>query len=285
TERLLGVSEEALELGKRRLEKAQALLDVGSGVRSDVLRAQVELGNNELDLISARNALRLAEIDLKHFLGITDDRALELEDILETGEATGSLEGTLAEAMERRPDIRAGSDVVAARRRAVWREAGGWLPTFEFNWRKQYLAPDSLPGFPDRVVDVWDKAQWRWSLTASVSIFDGLATFSGVKMAGSQLGSAREDLKQTRRDASLEVTRAFYNVEEARQRVKVSKETVSLAEEELRLAEEKYRLGGGTMLEQIDAQVTLSQARTSRIQALYDYLLSQADLVRAAGQD
>jgi outer membrane protein len=285
TKRLLGVSEEALDLGKRRLEKAQALLDVGSGVKSDVLRAQVEVGNNELGLISARNALRLAEIDLKYFLGITDDRALDLEDILETGEAAGSLEGALAEAMEQRPDIRAGSDVVAARRRAVWREAGGWLPTFQFSWRKQYVAPEEKPEFPTRLADLWDDATWGWSLSASVSIFDGLATFSGVKSAGSLLGSAKEGLKQTRRDASLEVTRAFYNVEEARQRVKVSKETVSLAEEELRLAEEKYRLGGGTMLEQIDAQVSLSQARTSNIQALYDYMLSQADLVRAAGQD
>ena len=285
TKRLLGVSEEALDLGKRRLEKAQALLDVGSGVKSDVLRAQVEVGNNELELISARNALRLAEIDLKHFLGITDDRALELEDILETGETTGNLQGTLAEAMEGRPDIRAGSDVVAARKRAVWSQAGGWMPTFEFNWRKQYLAPEEKPEFPDRLADMWDDATWRWSLTASVNIFDGLATFSQVKIAGAQLGSAKQDLEQTRRDASLEVTRAFYNVEEARQRVKVSKETVSLAEEELRLAEEKYRLGGGTMLEQIDAQVALSQARTANIQALSDYLLSQADLVRAAGRD
>jgi outer membrane protein TolC len=44
-------------------------------------------------------------------------------------------------------------------------------------------------------------------------------------------------------------------------------------------------LGGGTMLEQIDAQVALSQAKTSQVQALYDYLLSQAELVRAAGRD
>ena len=84
---------------------------------------------------------------------------------------------------------------------------------------------------------------------------------------------------------ALEVKRAFYGVEEARQRVKVSEEAVEVAEEELRLAEERYRLGGGTMLEQIDSSVSLSEARTSRIEALYDYLLSLAQLKRAVGKD
>ena len=51
------------------------------------------------------------------------------------------------------------------------------------------------------------------------------------------------------------------------------------------LAEERFRLGGATMLEQIDSQVALSEARTSYVEALYDYLLSQADLVRAMGKD
>jgi outer membrane protein TolC len=118
-----------------------------------------------------------------------------------------------------------------------------------------------------------------------VNLFDGLATFSSVRSAKAQLKSAREDLNQARRDAALEVKQAFYRVEEAQQRVKVSKETVSLAEEELRLAEERYRLGGGTMLEQIDAQLSLSRAKTSNIQALHDYLLSQAQLVKAVGKD
>jgi outer membrane protein len=283
--RLLGVSEEAMELSKRRQEKAQALLDVGSGVKSDVLRAQVEASSNELDLISARNSLRLAEADLKHFLTIEDEREIELEDILETGENAYALDAALADAMEMRPDIRAQAAMVKSDSRGVWRTRGGWIPTLGFNWSRSYTAPADDPTFPDRVLDVWDDGEWSWRLSLNVNIFDGFGTFSQVKIAKAQLKSARQDLSQSRRDASLEVTKAYYNVEEARQRVKISKETVSLAEEELRLAEERYRLGGGTMLEQIDAQVTLSQARTSYIQALYDYLLSQAELVRATGKD
>jgi outer membrane protein TolC len=257
------------------------MLDVGSGVKSDVLRAQVEVGTNELNLISAANALRLAETDLKSFLRVPDEQAIELEDILETGEAAYTLEGALADAMEMRPDVKATAYGVKAGKSAVWKERGLWVPSLSYSWRREY----SAESFPDRALDVWDESSWRWGIGLSVNLFDGLSTFSSVRIAKAQLRSVEEDFNQVKRDAALEVKQTFYNVEEARQRVKVSSETVSLAEEELRLAEERYRLGGGTMLEQIDAQVVLSQARSSHVQALHDYLLSQAALVRAMGKD
>jgi outer membrane protein len=281
TKRLLEVAQETLDLSNRNLEKAQAMLDVGSGVKSDVLRAQVDVGTNELNLISATNAVRLAETDLKSYLRIPDEQAIALEDILEPGESDYTLDAALAQAMEMRPDVKASGLAVRAGKTAVWRERGGWVPTLSYSWSRSYHSET----FPDRALDVWDKAPWQWGIGVSVNIFDGLATFSSVRVAKAQLRSAKEDFNQVQRDAALEVKQTFYNVEEARQRVKVSSETVSLAEEEFRLAQERYRLGGGTMLEQIDAEVSLSQAKTSHVQALYDYLLSQAALVRAMGKD
>jgi outer membrane protein len=279
--RLLVVVQEALDLSQRRLEKAEAMLEVGSSVRSDVLRAQVELSNNELDLIIARNALRLAETDLRHFLKVDDDVDLDLKDILEAREETYSLEEALATAIELRPDVQSATESLKASRHAVWRERGAWFPSLNFRWSDGYTSDR----FPDEISSLRDDAEWRWDLTASFNLFDGLYTFGRVRNAKASRSSAEEDLRQLRRDAVFEIKQAYYNVEEARQRVKVSRETVGLAEEELRLAEERFRLGGGTMLEQIDSQVALSEARTAYVDALHDYLLSQARLEKAMGKD
>jgi outer membrane protein len=280
--RLLSVKQETLDRSKKRLERAQALLDVGSGVKSDVLRAQVEASSNELDLISAGNALRLAETDLKSFLRVPDEQEMELKDVLESGESDYALEAALADASQWRPDIKLQAETVKARRLGVWGARARWVPVVGISGARNYQNPT----FPKGATEVWDDYHdWEWGVSLSVNLFDGLRTFTNVRDAKIQLRSAKEDLKQTRLDAALEIKQAFYNVEEARQRVKVSEETVSLAQEELKLAEERYRLGGGTMLEQIDAQVALSEAQTSHVQALYDYLLSQADLVRAMGKD
>ena len=280
-QKLMQVADETLSQGKMHLDKAQAMLDVGTGVKSDVLQAQVQVSNNELSLISARNALRLAESDLKHFLAIPEERELQLQDVMETAETTITLDAAVAEALVERPDLRAFGELVKSNYRGVWVRRGGWIPTFSFDYSKQYVALK----FPQDLSDLWDRAEWSWRINWSVNLFDGFATFSQVKIAKDALKSARQDLVQARRDVSLQVRQAYYNLEEAQQTVKVSSETVSLAEEELRLAEERYRLGGGTMLEQIDAQVSLTQAKTTHIQALYGLLLSQADLMLAIGQD
>jgi outer membrane protein TolC len=279
--KILEVRQEAQELSKRRLEKAEAMVEVGSAVRSDVLRAQVEVSSNELEFISAQNALRLAETDLRHFLRLEDDTELVLEDVMEAEDMEYSLESSLASAMEYRPDIISARHSLGAARYAVWTDRGGWFPYLTFSRTYTYQGID----FPDELAWFQDYSEWEWSIRLTWNLFDGLYTFGRVKSAKASRRIAEEDLFEVMRNAALEVRKATYNVDEARQRVEVSRETVSVAEEELRLSEERYRLGAGTMLEQIDSQVSLSEARTSYIEALYDLLLSQASLVRAMGKD
>jgi outer membrane protein TolC len=281
TRQLLGVAREALELSRRQLEKAQAMVEVGSAVRSDVLKAEVEVSSNQLDFISAENDVRLAETALRHLLGLRDDVELDLEDIPEPGELDLSLDQALAEAFRARADIKQASADLGSAGHAVWRARGGWFPYVRFDYSDRYTGENR----PEKLIDIHRKATWSWVVTVGIDLFDGFRTFGQVRQAKALRNSAREDLAQTELDAAFEVKEAFYSVEEASQRVDVSSRTVEMAEEDLRLSEERYRLGAGTMLEQIDSQVALSDARTSHIEALYDLLLSQARLERAMGRD
>ena len=257
------------------------MVEVGSAVRSDVLRAEVEMSSNQLDFISAQNAVRLAETDLRYFLGFEDDISLELEDVMEPSGTEYDLDDALSAASKLRPDIKLASATLGAAGHSVWRERGGWFPYVNFSWTDYYTSSE----FADKLIDLHREASWSWNFTMGINLFDGFQTFGRVRQAKARRNSAREDLIEIERNAAFEVKEAFYSVEEARPRADVSRRTVEVAEEELRLSEERYRLGAGTMLEQIDSQVTLSEARTSHIEALYDLLLSQARLVRAMGRD
>jgi len=57
------------------------------------------------------------------------------------------------------------------------------------------------------------------------------------------------------------------------------------AEEALRLAEARASAGSGTQLDVLDAQTSLTQARTTQVQALHDYSVALARLQRAMGDD
>jgi outer membrane protein TolC len=277
-QKLLEVHEEALELTEKQRERAEALVEVGSAVVSDVLRAKVEVSRNELDLISAQNDLRLAETALCHFLAIDGECSIVLDEDLGIEEREYDLDEILETAMRMRPEVRQSEENVRARNYGVWQNRGYWLPRFDFSADYSWSGMDRL-----KLSNAWEESELTWRLSMSWDIFSGLNRWGTGKQYKAQLNTAKEDFAQVKRDVALEVKEAYYNVEEARQRMKVSAETVELSEEEFKLAVERYRLGAATMLEQIDSQVSLSEARTSYVEARYDYVMSLARLARAVG--
>ena len=57
------------------------------------------------------------------------------------------------------------------------------------------------------------------------------------------------------------------------------------ADEALREAKARAEAGTGTQLDVLDAETSLTQARTTQIQALHDYAAARAKLERAIGTD
>ena len=60
---------------------------------------------------------------------------------------------------------------------------------------------------------------------------------------------------------------------------------VAAAQEDVNLAREKYNLGAATILEVLDAEVSLKQAQTNQVQALFDYNLAISRLEKAMGRE
>ena len=93
----------------------------------------------------------------------------------------------------------------------------------------------------------------------------------------------QEQAKQVRDSAALEVRQAYLNMLEGEKRIETASVAGQKAEEDMFIAQEKYRAGVGTNLDVIDAQLALTQARTNRVQALYDFNVSKAQLEKAIG--
>ena len=64
----------------------------------------------------------------------------------------------------------------------------------------------------------------------------------------------------------------------------VSQENVAAAEEDLRITQEKYNLGAATILDLLDAQVSLKTAQVALIQVDFDLNLAIAQLENAMGK-
>ena len=83
---------------------------------------------------------------------------------------------------------------------------------------------------------------------------------------------------------SLEVKQAVLNRNQARETLLSQEKNVEQAREAVRIAELNYGEGLATNLDVLTAQVGLRQASTNYSQALYDCVISDAQLEKAIGR-
>ncbi len=279
--RLTVVAEESVDQALQSLERTEALLEVGSGTRADVLKAKVLHSNTKLDLIRATNAVEIAREDLIAVLNMGDYSGVRVDTTLTMEMSNPDPTSEIAFAMDNRSDLRGLRAYLEGSDAGVRVAQSGWLPTlganFGYYWSDREMA-DNLNFF---------REEYSWNVTAYVrlNVFDRFWTSANVKTAKADHRITEYQLEKSELNAVKEIKSLIVVINEAIERVAVATETVEQAAEDVRLAEERYRVGAGTMLDTIQAQVSLTQAKADVIGARCDYLIAIADLDRATGSE
>lgn len=258
----------------RHLERARGHYAAGLRPKSDVTKAEVNLGNAQLALVEAESGVELARAALLNAVGVdavgpfevrAADRALPEREMAE------DVAGLLA--LEHRQDYAAAELRVLSARAEARAAARASAPNLSLRG-----------GYGAAGTDLSSlESEWNVGLALTVPIVDGgsAAARSGVARARVRsLEAARVALRQT---ILLEVRRAVLNIRNARERIRIAELTVVQAEENCALAEGRYQIGVGDSLELSDALLALTEARLAVCRARYDLQMAQIALERATG--
>jgi outer membrane protein len=279
------VQEASTNLLNRELEDTRRRFEAGTVPRFNVLRAEVELANANPRVIRAKNLHRIAKNNLANVLGcqvprdIWEDLPLQLTGRLEAEPYEIALPAALAQALERRPELAALRKAESLSQERIVNAQAGYRPSVQlftgYGSRNSSFSTDL-----SRDVSGWFAGgQLQWNL------FDGLLTRGRVDEAKAQRQKARLEIEDTSRRLELEVRTAYSNFIEAKDVLESQKKVVEQAEEALRLATARSEAGTGTQLDVLGAQTSLTEARTTQVLALHDYVVARARLERAVGQD
>jgi outer membrane protein TolC len=118
----------------------------------------------------------------------------------------------------------------------------------------------------------------------TIPLFQGGLTRGRISEAHANLIALEAQRDATRQSILLEVNRAYADLESATTRVEVMKLSLQKARENLEIAQGRYEAGLGPYIEVTDAQLSAVNAETDHIQALYDYYLAGARLLKAMGR-
>jgi outer membrane protein len=272
-------AQEALDLAEKFRVNVKNLYEVGMASRFDLLRSEVQVANLKPQAIKARNSVDVAELGLKTITGIDLDTPVVVKGELAAPPLDTETGGAIEQALGQRPELRqidyqrrmAGEMLKIAR--------GSALPTLAIGGNYSFWA-DGLN---------FRKGAWQnfyaINLSLTIPLFNGFESRARIGQSKAMIRELEWTRKGLSDMISFEVRQAIMNYTQARETLLSQEQNVGQAREAVRIAELNYAEGLATNLDVSTAQVALSQARTNYSQALYDCVISQAQLEKAVGRN
>jgi outer membrane protein len=274
------VQREAVKRAEEQLKLIQSRFELGSASMSDVLKQKVLFGNDRLGMLDAENGIVNAEANLAYTIGLDPRESHSFSSSYQVNEYAGTLDEAVGYGLDNNPSLLSQTKTVAAAGYSLNAAVASYLPTLSLgvDWRK-FNGTQAYPTAFD-----YSSNTRTFGLTVGWNIFDGFAREQRVTQAKVYQNNAKAGLADLRNSTVASIKTAYLDIEKQKERRAVSQENVAAAQEDLRITQEKYNLGAATILDLLNAQVSLKEAQVALIQVDFDLNLAIAKLEQAMGK-
>ena len=271
---------------QRSVQESAQFLDVtrkqeegGEAAHSDVVKAQIEANNRQRDLREAQLAIDKARIGFAVFLFPDFRQDFSVVDDLDTLAVLPAFPEIEALAQKNNPEIRAAEATVTQGTFGIKSARAGLLPTVSLDYffglqANQYAIHNQFGdnNLGSSVVAGVTVPVWNWG-----------AVRSKVRQAELRLQQARVDLSFTQRQLLANLNSFYLEAAAAGTQTASLKQSLDLAEESLKLTLLRYQAGEVTVLEVVDAQRTVVDARNAYDDGKARYRVALAALQTLTG--
>jgi outer membrane protein TolC len=280
---LIEVTREALKTSQDYQQQLHAAVSSGIAFKGDELRVQTQTERYEITLRQALERQRVAAADLALVLHLDSQVELIPQDTLLVPitlfETNSSMHTLVEQALRTRPELKQ-SQALASAARAAKNGAvyGPLIPSVGAPAFGGGLGggPDGGPSNFGAEGDYLLGVMWR---VGPGGLFDSGRVHAGrARLAEAQLGEAK--LKDT---ITSQVVVNLARVQSLWAQIALARQNLATASETLRLTRERKQYGVGVVLEDIQAQQDLTQARSEYLTALAEYNKAQYGLNKAVG--
>ncbi len=276
----IGVQEEAVKRSEEQLKLIQSRYDLGSAALSDVLKQKVQFGNDQLALLTASNLVVTAEASLAYTIGLDPNEDHKFSKKFEEHSYTGTIDDAISFGLEHEPGYLSVQKNLSASKSAVKSSLSEYLPKISAN--ASYTKFVGTQAFP--TVFDYSSNTLRYGFGISWNIFDGFLKERNITSAKINRNNAMAQVVETKNFLSREIKTAYYDIVQQKKSKNIAQANVEASTEDLKITQEKYKLGAATILDILNAQVSLKTAHVSLIKADFDLNLAVARLENAMGK-
>jgi len=257
----------------RLLKLAKDKHDAGTATGVDVLRAQVQLANDNQALLVARNELQQSLLSLARNLGLNPGTPLELAEslsykVLPQAEA----ESLLPAALKSRADY---LSLVTQRQSLAEQQRAS---------RARFYPKLSLNGNIGELGRSIGSVQTTGLIQGQIdfTVFDRDRDGEAEQLA-SRVKRIDDQIADLERGVDEDIREALLNLDSAAQQVTVAEQGRELAQKELSLSQDRFEAGTANNVEVITAQDELARADENYIVAVTSHVDAKCALARSLG--
>ncbi len=258
---------------KRQLEASRDRFEVGEITRTDVHQAEARLARATAERIQAEGDLIVSRASYRNTVGEMPGKLIRHE--TPTGLPTSEAEAIKAAAVDNPNVIEAEFDERASLDN-VGEVQGELLPSVDFEGSAGRSFNSSSE---DSRIDTYTA-----KVTLSMPLYQSGSVYSRLREARQTAAELRRKVDQARRDATEETTQAWEGLQTARARIESFLSQINASEIALEGVQREAAVGSRTVLDILDAEQELLDARVDFVRAERDEMVAIFELKKAMGQ-
>lgn len=268
-----------VESAKMAYDAAAKRLEIGTASLGDKLQAETAFVEAELSVTSAENNLEMIRGDLALLLNYAPQENFTLRPTnygLDDAYFEGQVEDLMRSAVEERPEV--------VSKRAELKASEAELQSIEKEDNLRISLNGSV-GVDDGISPNSDHLyNGTIGLKVTIPLFTGFDHTYSVLQSRYRYENARISLSQTENDVRVDVWKAYQRYKTAKKAYEINLRLFASAEQNEKVAMGAYKQNKGNIINLLNAQSRLMEARRQRSSALYDLLIAKSDLLRALGR-
>ena len=278
---LLGVARSNLMSSQQQLALVEQKFDLGSAKKTDLLKAKVRFGQARVDLISNDASLKSAYRNLKNAMGLinTNDE-FSISDVERPLEIIPEFETGFELIQKFNPSIKAKQYQIVAAKIGTKIAKGSRMPNISIS----ASAFGTAESISDAVSNSYgDNQRTNTSLCISLPLCSGNPISTRIQQAKRTVTKPASEYLTQLEDLSVQLKDLIDQLLKFSEIIPINERVLESAEEDLKLSQVRYSQGSTTILEVLNAQVSVVQAKSSLVRSKYDAFIQQANLKALLG--
>lgn len=276
--------DETIALASDRLKIAQYKFDIGTGVKPDVLQAQIDVNSQRSNYLAQQGQLDVYRAQLGYLFNNGQPVPVQVADTVITFNDNLTLDSARSGLDQVNPRLQLGRENIRLAELTLRDARASRWPTVSFTSAYNFNRAKSGSVVNEITQPVLNRnSGLNYGLTATIPLFNGFSVRRNIQLAQAEINFQQLTYQRDLSNITAGISAAYVTYDASRRTLQLEQQNLALVRENLTIVRERYRLGVTDFIELRTAEQNLSDAQFRIIQARYNTKLAEIQLMQLRG--